>query len=341
MTTTATPTSKVPVPFSVIELEEIMPKQTFDERVGILLVADYRTGSTFTGQLLNKNKDIFYLFEPLRVVQEMFSGQEVSETVRNRVNMELLWHLYTCNFPYYFVRHIKMWSFSRSQSDVIATLCPIGSGCRGLQIPDVTQACERRRHIALKTIRLHRLDVLEPLVVKDEINLKVLHLIRDPRGVASSMKFLTSKAATLNNKRTIYETGMFPRLRQYCINAAQMVKYAKDLPSWLEDRYKIVRYEDLAIDPFGQAESIYNFLKIPIPTEVSTWIRENTQSEHLPRNNMDTRRNSTEAAQSWRSKLLFLDILQVQTTCGELMDLMGYKIIKSEEEMRNITFHTF
>jgi hypothetical protein len=38
----------------------------------ILLVTSHRSGSTFVGELFNKNPDAFYIFEPLALIQESF-----------------------------------------------------------------------------------------------------------------------------------------------------------------------------------------------------------------------------------------------------------------------------
>ena len=41
---------------------------------GVVLLAYYRGGSSFLGELMNQNPDVFYVFEPLRGVNKWLYG---------------------------------------------------------------------------------------------------------------------------------------------------------------------------------------------------------------------------------------------------------------------------
>ena len=58
-----------------------------------MLFTFYRSGSTFTGQLLNQHPDVFYLFEPLILA--------AAESGRNTYKKELLTKLFNCSLPLY------------------------------------------------------------------------------------------------------------------------------------------------------------------------------------------------------------------------------------------------
>ncbi|XP_078000037.1 carbohydrate sulfotransferase 1-like [Glandiceps talaboti] len=313
-----------------------------EQGLSILVVAAFRTGSTFLSQLFNKNKDVFYLFEPLRLVQDMTKAKVITLDLGNSSQIETLSSIYKCLFTSQYVHHMRTWSMAKT-SDVIKRLCSKHTTCGNVTVEDMTQTCKNHRHIATKVIRLTSLPILQNLVTEQKLNLKVLHLIRDPRGVVSSRKFMyKNKIEALKNK-TIQEAGLVEHLKQYCQRVSEMVKYSRTLPSWLHGRYKIVRYEDVAMDPTGGTEGIYHFLGMSLPVEVSRWISENTKFATKTTSNMATKKNSTEAAQSWRSKLLFEDVKIVQSLefCSEMMDLMEYKMLNTEDEMKNFTYSTF
>ena len=60
--------------------------------LGIILVTNYRSGSTFLGELFNQHPGSFYIFEPLF---PFTGGCEVREPVKAK----LLYQLLKCEFP--------------------------------------------------------------------------------------------------------------------------------------------------------------------------------------------------------------------------------------------------
>ncbi|XP_078000607.1 carbohydrate sulfotransferase 1-like [Glandiceps talaboti] len=334
-TTTKYPSQSKEENRSVFEVNHVQGRS-------VLIVAAFRTGSTFISQLFNQNKDVLYLFEPLRLVQDMTRANVITSDLQNSSQLETLSDLYHCRFTSQYVHHMRTWAMVSTSND-IRRLCHRykHTSCADITVEDITQTCKNRRHIATKVIRLTSLPVLQALVTQEKLDLKVLHVIRDPRGVASSRKFVYAHDIEIVRNTTIEQAGLVNNLNQYCQHAVEMVKYNKTLPAWLDGRYKLVPYEDTAMDPLGQTESIYKFLGMTVPVEVSLWMSEWTNvTNDKSINNMDTRKNSIEAAQSWRSKLLFQDLKIVQSLdiCRELMALMGYKIVKSEDEMRHFAY---
>ena len=131
--------------------------------------------------------------------------------------------------------------------------------------------------VASKLIRAD-LELLRPLIVDDNINLKIIHLVRDPRGSAlSRIKYRLSEKISpivcsqfpkhgrlkpLNLFSVTPETrstvrGMCKWIRKNAVVSPDL------LPAWLQRRYYLVRYEDFADTPLKVTQDLYRFVGIP------------------------------------------------------------------------------
>ncbi|XP_072027801.1 carbohydrate sulfotransferase 1-like [Amphiura filiformis] len=65
--------------------------------VSVIILAQYRTGSTFIGQLFNKNPELFYIFEPLKAVENL---DDINGQLQNYENTtaKLLERILRCEF---------------------------------------------------------------------------------------------------------------------------------------------------------------------------------------------------------------------------------------------------
>ena len=59
----------------------------------VLIMTHHRSGSSFTGELFNQHPDVFYMYEPLKIVNGGCSG-----TTKD-LRRELLRNFMNCNFP--------------------------------------------------------------------------------------------------------------------------------------------------------------------------------------------------------------------------------------------------
>ncbi|XP_002737141.1 carbohydrate sulfotransferase 3-like [Saccoglossus kowalevskii] len=304
----------------------------------IVLVAAFRTGSTFTGELLNMNPNIFYLFEPFRIIQDIVKRNAIGKDLENSTKLELLTDIFACRFPTYFVHHIRHWGLATYESNSLKDACMQHKGCKNMTPEELAETCKGYKHVAMKVIRLQSLKLLQPLLVRDSMNLKVLHLIRDPRGVASSRKYMYKNAANKPIMKAVVDTT-----RNYCQSEVEMLELSSVMPDWLRGRYKLIRYEDNAIGPLKMAKNVYDFLNLKLPPKVTQWINENTKSDVTPMGVMSTRKNSSAAAQSWRFRLLYNDVEVIQNLppCHKLMEILGYNRITSPIQMYNMSYISF
>lgn len=140
--------------------------------------------------------------------------------------------------------------------------------------PVLNMECNESSIRSVKTVRMTMKSVLE--VLKQDPDIKVLHLLRDPRAVAYSRTKHPSFRG-ISSKDMVYEAGL------YCDQALRDVKLACELSQTFPRTFYRVIYEQLSRNLTQGAIGIYNFLKAPIPQQLGTWLQENTRnSEQYP-----------------------------------------------------------
>ncbi|XP_063786631.1 carbohydrate sulfotransferase 1-like [Pseudophryne corroboree] len=333
-------------------------------RKHILIFATARSGSSFLGQLFNQNTDIFYLFEPLYHVQDMFTTSNDQLTIDRRSLLgayrDLLHNLYDCDF-YSLENYIKpvpkdhlTSSFFRSGSS--NTLCspPVCNQtgrieesqctkkCKPLNLTLASLAC-RYKHLAIKIIRISEINHLRTLVEDPRLNLRIIHLVRDPRAV------LTSRINTFVDQYRPFKIwnsiGKKPHnvnlelISNICIDYSNSVEIGFSRPTWLKGKYMLVRYEDIAMDPVKKATEIYSFVGLEWKERVSRWIEENTKkaASSTKFNKFTTIRNSSETAESWRLHLHFNIVQAVQEICNITLSQLGYQVVDSIQQLKNLS----
>ncbi|XP_006820176.1 carbohydrate sulfotransferase 1-like [Saccoglossus kowalevskii] len=290
--------------------------------VRVLVLASYRSGSTFVLEFFKQNEKFFSLFEPGHVLAACLPNNEKKKTIFSARIIELLPDIYTCTFKWLYARcYVTAGSGSFSVKNAMSQT----SGLQKFHVDDVTEYCNKREHTAVKTIRVKYLNDVVPLIRDSDINLKVLHLVRNPRRKLSSIQKLHKSQFTLEK--------VMEMVNQYCNVWARNIAVGNDVRTWLKNKYKTIRYEDLAQHPITTATEICQFLGLELPDNVHIWLCDNT--DHTSGRAFDTSRNSNI---TWRNNLSFNEVQQVQSfgSCLQIMKWAGYKIANSLEEMMNL-----
>ncbi|KAJ0056786.1 hypothetical protein NL108_017644, partial [Boleophthalmus pectinirostris] len=179
-------------------------------RTQVLLLTTTRCGSTFIGQLLNQHPDVFYLFEPLYHVQASIVPRihmASDRQVMLGASRDLLWSLFQCDLyalesyvrpapANHMLDNLFRQGASRNlcQPPVCQAFKPGESleewqckkKCSPLNLTLAAQACREKPHVAMKTVRMPVVEDLRPLLEDPRLNIKVIQLVRDPRGILSS-----------------------------------------------------------------------------------------------------------------------------------------------------------
>ena len=166
-------------------------------------------------------------------------------------------------------------------------------------------------------------------------NIKIIHLIRDPRGTMSSRKKLRPRSnGDFIRKRG--KTG--DEVTDLCKTIDQNLEYVSNNEDidWLKHRYKLIRYEDVAARPSQKAKEIYKFLGISFPKTVQKWIADNTKS--TSGGAFSHKRDSKEIIHAWREHLNLPYVKTIQDKCKTVMSKLGYVNVESEPQLRNTSY---
>lgn len=355
------------------EEEKLMSLQT---KV-VIILTNYRSGSSFFGELINQHPDVFYFFEPLLLLKNDCDPKKISlkqdilkavsqciipdyeELHKNLTlandNVESSRNVYVCTKRKFcfapFTKELcegrhcpKPYGFNKSNIDC-------WKDCGVININAVSNECRRKKYSAIKIIRICDINSLQPLVDDLKLDLRVLHLIRDPRGIANSRRILHPNL------------DLTKSLKNTCDRQAKNAKTGLFIePDWLKGKYKLFRYEDAALKPYRTAQAVYDFLDLSFPYSLKQWIQENTKLPIPDKSFFQTDNNHTQLAnglnfnkkflasnrdpwghardskqvvQKWKRQLKYADASSVQEVCKEIMDISGYLPIESENAYFN------
>ena len=329
----------------------------------VMILAYQRSGSSFIGEMFNRNPEVFYLFEPIQPI-EIATGQGKFPLLYDTLVAHLLHVVYTCSFDKhpYLVNFLSSSPFRlKSQTLTSSGLCEANVTaeqmhrlCKPVNASILKRLCSSRSHVVVKTIRASSRKLLEFTRTsraasdsrEEEIShsLKVLHLVRDPRAIIASrltknLRELSVFRAAANPARLTEKARAIARSvrvasSKLCSRMHSDTKHGeKLLPA---GRYALIRYEDAAVRPLEAYEEIYEFAGMDRAREAEKWLKENTESDSDP-GYYSTSRNSSASARRWRAKLPFALVREIEKQCGELMETLGYIPVEDETGLRDLS----
>ncbi|XP_010018991.1 PREDICTED: carbohydrate sulfotransferase 4 [Nestor notabilis] len=337
-----------------------VPAERKPSSVHILILSSWRSGSSFVGQLFSQHPSVFYLMEPawhVWVTMYQNSAKVLHMAVRDLVRSVFLCDMSV--FDAYMSSQKKksdlfQWETSRalcsppacdlfSRTDIIAA-----GNCRTIcaksPFSKVEEACKTYSHVVIKEVRFFDLKVLYPLLTDPSLNLKIIHLVRDPRAVFRSRENTVADLKRDSNivvgsERTKGEMGPYNTMQVICKSHVEIYKAgSRAVPSFLKDRYLLVRYEDIVRDPLARTAQMYRFAELHFTPELQKWVHNITHGKGHGGQAFDIgSRDALKVSQAWRKTLPFQKIEKVQRVCKDAMDLLGYQLIQSEEQQKNMS----
>ena len=338
-----------------MELDSLASKYGSKMRQNILIISDSASGSSFLGELLNQHPQVFYLYEPLQSLD--YYRDNRPESVYDTMVTHLLNGIFHCNFmelSYYtdFLSFQYSALQHRLSSRALSSppLCPENYNtphysirkCAPLRPQSASAICRLHKHTVVKTNRvksIHKLSYLMDNEGPADYSLKVVNLVRDPRAVLN--------ARVLHNS---HENWTIKSVREHaqslCRDMLRNIKYAVSAPAWLQGRYTLLRYEDLATNPHQIAEQLYQFVGVSIAQNVRLWIDRTLHQgfvspslvNSIYRQVSYSAQNLTDSVQRWRTQVPYSIVRLIETECYEVMNLLGYKIVEDEDELRMVSF---
>ncbi|XP_007431841.1 carbohydrate sulfotransferase 4 [Python bivittatus] len=333
-----------------------MPQEKLTQK-HILILSSWRSGSSFVGQLFSQHPNVFYLMEPAwHVWTAMYQN---SATVLHMAVRDLVQSVFKCDmsvFDAYMKEHrnksaLFQWETSRAlcsppacdffqRSDIIPKhSCK--TLCGNYPFSKVEEACKTYSHVVLKEVRFFDLRVLYPLFIDPSLNLRIIHLVRDPRAVFHSRENAANELArdtkiVVRHKNNMKDMKPYAIMKAICKSHIDIYMQVKQS---LKDRYLLVRYEDIVKTPLASAAQLYQFAGLHFLPSLQSWVHNITHGQGLGTKVFDTdSRDAMNVSRAWRKTLSYFQTATVQNICKDAMKLLGYQPARSEDELKNMAF---
>ena len=304
----------------------------------IIIFTMFRSGSSFLADMFAYQPGVYYMFEPLQTYPPPVTSKDAQELqakadhIKN-VGGRFLKQLLDCDF-YPFRKdvikfhkdgygRISTWGrkvFCRHYEDGFF----ISSLCNPHRADKVENRCKNHQTVMIKTIALKNLTVLIPFLRQ---GVKVIHLVRDPRGQIQSIRNLPGG----NTKSVPQWTSMVcSQLRKDLMVRKQI----EQMPPNIKKHYKLVRYEDLSLNPRPMSERLFKFAGLEMHKKVKQWLEEATTTREDSR--WSTYRMSNETAVAWRKTMKFHAVRWIQEACGDSLRKLGYANVTTLKELLDL-----
>lgn len=203
----------------------------------------------------------------------------------------------------------------------------------------LSETCER---FPVQAAKLNRLSLKygKRFLEDDTLNIRMLFLFRDPRGVLNSRLELVEKISQNYTSPWSVEERLQAMSKRIYYNPAQLCKdlvgdliAAKELVQKYPTRFTVVRYEDFAMDVFQQAPTLFSIMGLPYPRQVLEFIMKHvgdTKGSYY-----STFRRSNETVWRWREEMTFEEVDYIQRSCERAFSMGGYVVAESENELKS------
>ena len=101
---------------------------------------------------------------------------------------------------------------------------------------------------------------------------------------------------------------------------------------WFFHRGRVIRYEDLAKDPYDVSKKLFHFLGYEVHPAIVQFLNTHTKSTHSRNYKYNTYRITKSVPYHWREDLTFDEVVRIQDACKQAMKLWGYKLAQNETE---------
>ncbi|XP_031625407.1 carbohydrate sulfotransferase 5-like [Contarinia nasturtii] len=307
----------------MIGLSSLTP-ETNGRQIHNIIISTWRSGSTFLGDILNAIPGTFYHFEPLaHFLTAQIRGPPKSTDAINTIS-ELL----KCNYTglQQYLRHSK----ESGNQFLRAHTVPLWNSCKPHENlcwdPNFLNSFCRLFPIqTMKIVRL-RAAFAESLFKDPALNVKVVLLIRDPRGTMASRK-----------PHSWCDRPDCNTSAELCKDLVDDFKSAKILINKYPSQFKAIRYEDLSLNPFNMTKEIFNFYGMPFDQNIDNYLDLHTRTRDG--GDYSTFRDSKTVPFLWTRSSTWAEVQRIQSYCAKAMSVWGYKLIDNKKELNSTMFN--
>lgn len=342
-------------------------------RANILILSDEHSGGALLGELFNQHPRIFYVHEPTLALRYYRSNRpaDVYESMTSHLFSRLF--ACEFDELQYFTDYLSFqynswWSRLASRALSEPPLCPIQPArqqpaffsvrmCMPLTARATATICKLNRHTVVQTSDYADVRKLTYLLERGHTGqqqaVKLLHLVRDPRAVVFSAHFgggwrdqteqgsgESAAESAANNTASVAAVAAYART--LCRKLARNMHYTLTAPTWLAGTYSLLRYEDLASSPQHITELVYRFASVPLAQQVRAWVDrlsfDQASAHARPGQAVYDRAyahaQNLSSAHAWRAQMPIELVRVVEAECADAMQLLGYKQVDSEKQLR-------
>ncbi|XP_050719845.1 carbohydrate sulfotransferase 4-like isoform X2 [Eriocheir sinensis] len=282
----------------------------------VVIATTWRSGSTFLEELLTSHPAVYNHYEPLMQfgLKQIRDGEEAIRAQR------LIHDLLSCRYQGQedYIRTAREIRELLTRNKQVWKVCSADDLGDALCFNDtfLTQACLLFPWSAMKLVRL-RLRLLRPVLMDSTLNVRVIYLVRDPRGVINSRTDTVQWCKTSDCIDPHY----------LCRDMEDDLKAARDLQKSFPGRVYILRYEDMSLNPANKTRELLNFLDFDFDPHMEEFLSSHTTKNYDKP--WSTSRDSKTRVTYWTSKLGHDKLRDVQTACSSVMAKFGYLAINS------------
>ncbi|KAK3856862.1 hypothetical protein Pcinc_036846 [Petrolisthes cinctipes] len=294
----------------------------------VLLWTQRRSGSRLSMHLLTALPRSFIMEEPL--------SDYKPGNVLNIINF--LRDILNCRFSLH-LEYFKKWiGRTMQEHSEITNICNNeASLCTD---PELSEAMCVASQINLVKVVGEELGTAEHLLHDTQLNVRLVHLVRDPRALLASR---------LKTGKDFWPWVLGPGIYQDDTNLTSVCsRYQHDLTaarSFLRlypHRYTLVRYEDLALHPESEVRRLYTFLHLPYTAKVANTVFTHTfgfvADQSILVHPFSTFKNSSATVFAWRKSLPFTKVEKIQEECGSVLEAYGYRMFPSPRHYHHLQY---
>ncbi|XP_047039767.1 carbohydrate sulfotransferase 4-like [Helicoverpa zea] len=289
-----------------------------------LILSTWKSGTTFLGEILNAIPGSYYFYEPLL----MYGVKQIREREQPEADIALhtITSLLKCNYE----TLKKYLEFARERVDQLRRNTRIWHHCKFMKhlccdFEFMSQICMLFPFQVMKLVRL-RLKLIPKILDDKELNVKLIFLVRDPRGMMHSRRNVEFCPNTI-------DCGD-PKIA--CQDMLNDYVAARDLLQKYPGRLMVIRFEELAMEPYDVSARILKFLGHSVTGPVYEYLNKHTNATK-PFSN--TYRVSSRVPFKWKNRMDFVAVSEIQEVCKLAMKKWGYKMAFNETHMRSEDFN--
>lgn len=309
----------------------------------ILILASFRSGSTFLGTVFDKNPNVHYLYEPFHDNQLRkhykeggIKGARADHTESDLRMLYLQQILHSCTVFKTVFKESFSWCGTPEEnlSRFNTTDCLINRSLANIS-KSQHELCLYRDTIVIKAIRIKTVVEILKIAKIETIDVRIIHLIRHPVPLMMSRRFAGKFFAWDDKKAVKFEKKIKSEMTSllgwessnYCQDQLKTIKFISQ-NGWLQKRYLLLTHFEISTNAPGILQRIYNFVGLNLTEDVNNYVNEITQETKKEPNKVDAlnvHKNSTEVVDNWmKLEVNAITVRVIRSIEGHCKQLFGY-----------------